>query len=137
MRHLPLRAGNCHIIACLLRTREDDLAVPFFLELFKLTQTRNKFPMIESVDNHGLRSEFGILKRVRKSCHKSFHCVILTTRSTISRISAFTSSSAPAFRAGVRQMTLSTLISSSSRPIPPRSMALENLTNTECFFMIR
>ena len=52
-------------------------------------------------------------------------------------------------------MTLSTLMSSSSRPKPPSkisakgapailreehsplSMALENLTNTECFFMMR
>lgn len=60
-RHLPLGSSNGHLIARLLSAGEDDLAVPFPLQIFDLRQPSEKLAMVEPVDIDDLRRELGIL----------------------------------------------------------------------------
>ena len=150
LRHLVFRTRYRDIVTCGFCCWKVDFAVPFLFKLFDFGHPSDKLPMIQSIDRNVLRSKIGVLDSDSGQNQVLLHqfagssessalssAGLRTAFSTISMISCLTRSKLCALRAGVLQMTLSTLISSSSLPIPPRSMALENLTNTEYFFMIR
>jgi hypothetical protein len=118
--HKPLRTSDRDFIARLFGAWEYDFAVPCSLQFLDLRQPREQLTVIKTVDADDLGGELGVLRVYRLAVEtREKEAESLTCRSTISRISVFTSSRLWALRAGVRQMTLSTRLSSSSRPIPP------------------
>lgn len=117
----PLRTSDSDFIARLFSAWEDNLAVPPPFQLFNLGQPSEQLTVVEAVDADNLGGELGVLNTLGLDVDLAIlqYIMYLTARSTISRISLLTSSRFWALRAGVRQMTLSTRLSSSSRPIPP------------------
>jgi hypothetical protein len=61
MGHIPLRSSDGNLIGCLLRAREDDLAVPLFLQRIEFAETREELTVVQAVDIDDLGSKFGVL----------------------------------------------------------------------------
>lgn len=63
LRHLVLWPRDSDDVAGLLSAREIDLAIPLLFELLDFRKSSNKFTVVESIDDNGLRDEFSVLSK--------------------------------------------------------------------------